>query len=220
MKLTSYFSLCGQWNSFISGQLLGKFLCDLDILSSSKTMRNPSLETKSRQRVSQHRFSSHRQRKCLGGSEHSCGVMPLFLCGTYCSGHSQALTNQNYVFQNDTISMSVKVGGIWDTIIGSGSVRTSKELWTSIGGEPWPGYAWSVWALHMKAQSHDTSTKFTLLLTGYITKRKYRHIYEIVITDRIVFITSGTCNNDNPSKCLLFWIKLLYIDSYFTESYH
>ena len=99
IKLTSYFSLCGQWNPFISGQLLGKFLCYLGILSSSNTMRNPSLETKSRQRVSQHRISRHRLRKCLGSSEHSCGEIPLSLYGTYCWGHSPALTNQNYVFK-------------------------------------------------------------------------------------------------------------------------
>ena len=119
IKLTSYFSLCGQWNPFISGQLLGKFLCDLGILSSSNTMRNPSLETKSRQRVSQHRISRHRLRKCLGSSEHYCGVIPLSLYGTYCWGHSPALTNQNYVL-NDAISVSVKVGEIWDTVPGSG----------------------------------------------------------------------------------------------------
>ena len=99
VKLTSYFSLCGQWNPFSSGQLLGKFLCDLVILSSSNTMRNPSLETKSRQRVWQHRISRHRLRKCLGGSGYSSGVMPLSLYGKYCWGHSPALTNQNYVFK-------------------------------------------------------------------------------------------------------------------------
>ena len=99
IKVTSYFFLCGQWNPLISGQLLGKFLCDLGILSSSNTMRNTSLETKSKQRVSQHRISRHRLRKCLGSSEHSCGVMPLSLYGTYCWGHSPALTNQNYVFK-------------------------------------------------------------------------------------------------------------------------
>ena len=99
IKLTSYFSLCGQWNPFISGQLLGKFQCDLGILSSSNTMRNPSLETKSRQRVSLHRISRHRLHKCLGSSGHSCGAIPLSLYGTYCWGHSPALTNQNYVFK-------------------------------------------------------------------------------------------------------------------------
>ena len=99
IKLTSYFSLCGQWNPFIFGQLLRKFLCDLRIMSSSNTMRNPSLETKSRQRVSQHRISRHMLRKCLGSSEHSCGVIPLSLFGTYCWGHSPALTNHNYVFK-------------------------------------------------------------------------------------------------------------------------
>ena len=76
-----------------------KFLCDLGILSSSNTMRNPSLETKFRQRVSQHRISRHRLRKCLGSSEHSCGVIPLSLYGTYGWGHSPALTNQNYIFK-------------------------------------------------------------------------------------------------------------------------
>ena len=99
IKLTSYFSLCGQWNPFISGQLLGKFLCDLGILSSSNTMHNPSLETKSRQRVSQHQISRHRLRKCLGSNEHSCGVIPLSLYGTYYWGHSPALTNQNYILK-------------------------------------------------------------------------------------------------------------------------
>ena len=98
-KTYDYFSLCVQWNPFISGQLLGKFLCDLGILSSSNTMRNPSLETKSRQRVSQHRISRHRLRKCLGSSEHSCGVIPLSIYGTYCWGHSPNVTNQNYVFK-------------------------------------------------------------------------------------------------------------------------
>ena len=77
----------------------GKFLCDLGILSSSNTMRNPSLETKSRQRVSQHRISRHRLHKCLGSSEHYCGAIPLSLYGTYCWGHSPARTNQNYVFK-------------------------------------------------------------------------------------------------------------------------
>ena len=99
IKLTSYFSLCRQWNPFISGQLLGKFLCDLGILSSSNTMRNPSLETKSRQCVLQHRISRHMLRKCLGSSEHSYGVIPLSLYGTYCWGHSPALSNQNYIFK-------------------------------------------------------------------------------------------------------------------------
>ena len=98
-KTYELFLICGQWNPFISGQLLGKFLCDLGILSSSNTMRNPSLETKSRQRVSQHRISRHRLRKCLGSSEHSCGVIPLSLYGTYCWGHSPALTNQYYIFK-------------------------------------------------------------------------------------------------------------------------
>ena len=98
IKLTSYFSLCGQWNPFSSGQLLGKFLCDFVILSSSNTMQNPSLGTKSRQRVWQHRISRHRLRKCLGSSGHSSGVMPLSLYGTYCWGHSPALTDQSYVF--------------------------------------------------------------------------------------------------------------------------
>ena len=97
IKLTSYFSLCGLWNPFSSGRLLGKFLCDLVILSSSNTMRNPSLETKSRQRVWQHRISRHNLRKCLGSSGHSSGVMPLSLYGTYCWGYSPALTNHNYV---------------------------------------------------------------------------------------------------------------------------
>ena len=60
---------------------------------------NPSLETKFRQRVSQHRISRHRLRKCLGSSEHSCGVIPLSLYGTYYWGHSPALANQNYVFK-------------------------------------------------------------------------------------------------------------------------
>ena len=58
IKLTSYFSLCGQWSPFISGQLLGKFLCVIMKLSSSNTMRITS-KTKSRQRVSQPRISRH-----------------------------------------------------------------------------------------------------------------------------------------------------------------
>ena len=139
IKLTRYFSLCGQWNPFISCQLLGKFLCDLGILSSSNTMRNPSLETKSRQRISQHRISRHRLRKCLGSSEHSCGVIPLSLYGTYCWGHSPALTNQNYVFKWRHKCVSE---GWWDlghrTWFGSvrisKKVRTSKEARTSNGG--------------------------------------------------------------------------------------
>ena len=57
------------------------------------------LETKSRQRVSKHRISRHGLRKCLRNSEHSCGVIPLSLHGSYCWGHSPALTNQNYVFK-------------------------------------------------------------------------------------------------------------------------
>ena len=81
-------------------------------------------------------------------------------------------------------------------------------------------YTWTVWASQIKTQSQDTSTKYTLLPISNILKRKYRHIYETVITDRIVFITSGTRNNENSSKYILFWIKLLYFDSYFTESYH
>ena len=99
IKLTSYLSLCGQWNLFSSGQLLGKFLCDVVILSSSNTMRYPSLETKSRQHVWQHCISRHRLRKCLGSSGHSSGVMPLSLYSTYCWGHSPALTNQNYTLK-------------------------------------------------------------------------------------------------------------------------
>ena len=89
IKVASFFSLCEQW----------KFLCDLGILFSSNTMRNPSLEAKSRQRVWQHRISRHRLRKCLGSSGHSCGVIPLSVYGTYCWGHSPTLTNQNYVFK-------------------------------------------------------------------------------------------------------------------------
>ena len=70
--------------------------CDLVII---EHLRNPSLDTKSRQRVWQHRISRHRLRKCLGSSGHSSGVMPLSLYGTYCWGHSPALTNQIYVFK-------------------------------------------------------------------------------------------------------------------------
>ena len=125
IKLTSYLSLYGQRNPFSSGQLLGKFLCDIVMLSSSNTMRNPSLETKCRQRVWQYRISRHRLRKCLGSSGHSSGVMPLSLYGTYCWGHSPALTNNNNFFLNDAISMSVQVDGIWDTIPGSGFIMSA-----------------------------------------------------------------------------------------------
>ena len=65
-KLTSYFSICGHWNLFISGQLLERFLGDLMKLSSLDTMRNPSLKSKSRQHVSQYRISRQSLRKCLG----------------------------------------------------------------------------------------------------------------------------------------------------------
>ena len=57
------------------------------------------VKTKSRQRVWEHRISRHRLRKCLGSSGHSSGVMPLSLYGTYCWGHSPALTNQNYILK-------------------------------------------------------------------------------------------------------------------------
>ena len=99
MKLTSYFSLWGQWNLCISGQLLEKFLGGLMKLSSLEIMRNPSLKSKSRQHVSQHRISRQRLRKCLGSSGHSYGVMPISLQGIYCWGHSPVLTNQNYVLK-------------------------------------------------------------------------------------------------------------------------
>ena len=113
IKLTSYFSLCGQWNLFSSGQLLGKFLCDVVKLSWSNTMRYPSLETKSRQLVWQHRISRLRLRKCLESSGHSSGVMPLSLYGTYCWGHSPALTNQNYTlkWRHKYVSAGLMVSG-------------------------------------------------------------------------------------------------------------
>ena len=99
IKLTSYFSLCGQWNLFISGQLLERFLGDLMKLSSLDTMRNPSLKSKSKQHVSQHRISRQNLRKGLGSSGHSYGVIPISLYGIYYWGHSPALTNQNYVLK-------------------------------------------------------------------------------------------------------------------------
>ena len=94
-------------DSLISGQLLAKFLCDRWILSSSNTMRNPSLKTKSRQRISQYRISRHMLRKCLGSSER--GVITLSLYGTHCWGHSPGLTNHNYVFKMTPVSE-----GWWD----------------------------------------------------------------------------------------------------------
>ena len=99
IKLTRYFSLCGHWNLFISGQLLERFLGDLMKLSSLDTMRNPSLKWKSRLHVSQHRISRQSLRKCLGSGGHSYGVIPISLYGTYCWGNSPALTNQNYVLK-------------------------------------------------------------------------------------------------------------------------
>ena len=97
IKLTSYFDLCGHWNFVISGKLLERSLGDLMKLSS---LKNPSLKSKSRQLVSQHHISRQNLRKrCLGSGGHPYGVMPISLYGTYCWGHSPALTNQNYVLK-------------------------------------------------------------------------------------------------------------------------
>ena len=68
-------------------------------LSSLDTTRNPSLKSKSRQRVSQHRVSRQSLHKYLGSSGHSYGVLPISLYCRYYWGHSPALTNQNYVFK-------------------------------------------------------------------------------------------------------------------------
>ena len=62
--------------------------------SSSGTMHNPTLKSKSRQHVLQHRISRKLLRKCLGSSGHSYAVIPISLCGIYYWGHSPVLINQ------------------------------------------------------------------------------------------------------------------------------
>ena len=78
---------------------VASLLSDLMKLSSLDTMRNPSLKSKSRQHVSQHRTSRQSLRKCLGSSGYSYGMIPISSYDTYCWGHSPALTNQNYVLK-------------------------------------------------------------------------------------------------------------------------
>ena len=68
-------------------------------LTSFDTMRNPPLKSKSRQHTSQPRISTQIMRKCIGSSGHSYGVLPISLYGTYCWGHSPALTNQTSVLK-------------------------------------------------------------------------------------------------------------------------
>ena len=97
IRLTSYFSLFGQWNLFIYRQLFGKFLGDLMKFSFSDTVRNPSLKANFRQHVSWHRMCREKLRKLLGRIEHSYDVIPITLYGTYCWGDHSALTNQNCV---------------------------------------------------------------------------------------------------------------------------
>ena len=98
MKLTNYFSLGGNWNLFISGQLLERFLGDLLKLSSLDTMRNPSLN-QSVDSMSRSIVFPDSLRKCLESSGHSYCVIPISLYGTYCWGHSPVLTDHNYVLK-------------------------------------------------------------------------------------------------------------------------